>query len=97
MNPFLVFSSGGTADDRPPHLERASTLAWPQALPSFLALAAGPHHLHPNAAAALGTPARRELTPTLTLGSACPRARVAAGAPLLPEPLQSVDYPPRGE
>src|SRR5439155_8615060 len=30
--------------------------------PTFIPLAPGPHRLHPNAGAALGTPPRRELT-----------------------------------
>ena len=47
----------------------------------FSALAVGPHRLHPNAAAALGTPAHRELTLTLRRGVAWPRRSVAAGAP----------------
>src|SRR5204862_7642171 len=40
-----------------------------------LALAAGPHRLHPNAADALGTPPRRELTPTPRLRIPSPPAR----------------------
>src|SRR6266487_3233682 len=58
-------------------------------------MAPGPHRLHPNAAAALGTPPRRELTPMrrrrLCLAAACTptrlprwgprRRRMAAGAP----------------
>src|SRR6266487_237217 len=45
---------------------------------------AGPHRLHPNAAAALATPPRRELTLTLSRGFTWPRLSVAAGAPILP-------------
>src|SRR5204862_609294 len=40
-----------------------------------LALAAGPHRLHPNAADALGTPPRRELTLTPRLRIRSPPAR----------------------
>src|SRR5204862_1888717 len=63
-------------------------------LPIFFALAPGPHRLRPNAAAALGTPPRRELTlmrrRRLCLAAArtptrCrvgdPARRMAAGAP----------------
>jgi hypothetical protein len=52
-------------------------------LKSFLPLAPGPHRLHPNAGAALGTPPRRELTLTLSRGFTWPRLSVAAGASLL--------------
>src|SRR5207247_6820458 len=51
---------------------------WPQAL---LALAAGPHRLHPNAAAALGTPPRPELTLTPRLRTRPPPAPVPTPAP----------------
>ena len=47
---------------------------------TFLPLALGPHRLHPNAAAALGAPAKRELTLTPRGGFACPPRAVAAGA-----------------
>src|SRR2546425_13059614 len=49
-------------------------------LPIFFALASGPHRLHPNAAAALGAPPRRELTlmrrrrPCLAAAAAWPQA-----------------------
>jgi len=57
-----------------------------------LALAAGPHRLHPNAAAALETLARGELTQMARPGSACLRLAMAAGAP--PAPLRILLFQP---
>src|SRR5206468_841674 len=60
--PQIAHAIGGEALRQIPKLVLQRSQLRLSILPVFFALAPGPHRLHPNAAAALGTPPRRELT-----------------------------------